>query len=121
MLFGMENSSSFLLRDQSDPKSGTLTTAEGYDDKVEGTVVAGDDWLLIDADGAYARPNVKLVVELEDGINIQCSYTAVVAVSQAVLEFMAGAPNAKSIPFGAAISSYLSTPYPCHIFHQIEN
>jgi hypothetical protein len=46
-----------------DPKSGTLTTAEGYDEKLEGTVVAGDDWLIVDADGAYARPDVKLVVE----------------------------------------------------------
>ncbi|RAO73824.1 uncharacterized protein BHQ10_009836 [Talaromyces amestolkiae] len=107
-----------------DPKSGTLTTVEGYDAKVEGTVVAGDDWLLIDADGAYARPNVKLVVESVGGWyrklclayaavdmnlrsikNIQCNYSAVVAVSQPVLEFMAGAPNAKTIPFGVATNT----------------
>lgn len=34
--------------------------------------------------------------------NIQCNYSAVVAVSQPVLEFMTGAPEAKTIPFGVA-------------------
>ena len=43
--------------------SGTLATAEGYDDVVEGEVVYGADWLLTDPDNEHARPNLKLLIK----------------------------------------------------------
>lgn len=43
--------------------SGTLTTAEGYEDRVEGGVVYGADWISTDPDNEYAHPNVKVLIE----------------------------------------------------------
>lgn len=52
--------------------------------------------------------------------NIQCNYTAIVAVSQPILEFMTGAPNAKTIPFGVAGWSIYSPFVICQIFQNQE-
>ncbi|EED18134.1 hypothetical protein TSTA_118980 [Talaromyces stipitatus ATCC 10500] len=41
--------------------SGTLTTAEGYEQLVEANVEYGSDWLLFDPDNGHARPQLKLL------------------------------------------------------------
>lgn len=43
--------------------TGTLTTVEGFEPKVEAEVVFGADWLYIDADKKYARPDLKCIAK----------------------------------------------------------
>ena len=46
-----------------DTGSGTLKSAEGYDDAIDGEVVYGADWLLVDPDNEHATPNLKLIIK----------------------------------------------------------
>ncbi|KAL9629849.1 MAG: hypothetical protein Q9164_006694, partial [Protoblastenia rupestris] len=88
-------------------QTGTLTTAEGYEQPVEGEVVYGADWLLTDPDKEHARPNLKLLIKTDDGVILNSGYTGVGQFSKPVFDMWEGDQNAKTFPFG--ISSTVHT------------
>ncbi|KAK3339659.1 hypothetical protein B0T25DRAFT_618165 [Lasiosphaeria hispida] len=80
--------------------TGTLTTADGYDHPIEGKIVYGADWLLNEPDGEHAIPNLKLLIETDDGAVLSSEYTGVGVFSKPVLDMWAGDPDTKTFPFG---------------------
>ncbi|KAI9147517.1 hypothetical protein HJFPF1_12543 [Paramyrothecium foliicola] len=87
--------------------TGTLETAPGYDDIVEGDVIYGADWLINDPNKEHARPNLKLIIKTKDDVIIHSQYTGVAQFSQPVHDMWSGKREPKAFPFG--ISSTVHT------------
>ncbi|KAL5120858.1 hypothetical protein ACEQ8H_001339 [Pleosporales sp. CAS-2024a] len=80
--------------------TGSITTADRYDDPVEGEVVYGADWLINEPDNEHAIPNLRLLIKTNDGAVLSSEYTGVGVFSQPVVDMWAGDANAKTFPFG---------------------
>ncbi|KAJ4293184.1 hypothetical protein N0V90_008466 [Kalmusia sp. IMI 367209] len=86
--------------------TGTLTTAEGFEPKVEAEVVFGADWLYIDADKKYGRPNVKCIAKTNDGQTLAIDYTGVALLARKCFQVFEGDPDAQTIPFGLSVTEH---------------
>ncbi|KAF2136925.1 uncharacterized protein K452DRAFT_322081 [Aplosporella prunicola CBS 121167] len=80
--------------------TGTLTSAEGFEPKLEADIFFGADWMTIDANQPRARPDVKAVAKTKDGAVIALSYTGVFQITKELQEVLEGKPVEKTFPFG---------------------
>lgn len=53
-----------LIPDSQELPSGTLTTVEGFEPKINAKIEFGADWMYLDPDGATARINIKSIAKL---------------------------------------------------------
>ncbi|KAH8704709.1 hypothetical protein BGW36DRAFT_353159 [Talaromyces proteolyticus] len=85
--------------------TGSITTVDGFEPKIEADVVFGGDWLYFDPDKERARINVKAVAKMyaDECIHVYSELLmerGIAKVNDEIRKIFAGHPDARTIPFG---------------------